>query len=38
MSNGALMAMADGSVHLIPYTMSLQFLLTPNDGNVVTVP
>jgi prepilin-type N-terminal cleavage/methylation domain-containing protein len=38
MSNGALMAMADGSVHLIPYTISLQFLLTPNDGNVVTVP
>jgi prepilin-type N-terminal cleavage/methylation domain-containing protein len=38
LSNGGLMAMADGSVHLIPYTMPLTYLLTPNDGQAVTLP
>jgi prepilin-type N-terminal cleavage/methylation domain-containing protein len=38
MSEGALFAMADGSVQLIPYTTDLTDLLYPNDGNAVTLP
>jgi hypothetical protein len=38
MAEGGLMAMADGSVHLFPYSTSLQYFLTPNDGVAVTLP
>jgi prepilin-type N-terminal cleavage/methylation domain-containing protein len=38
MSEGGLMAMADGTVRLFPYTTSLQSFLTPNDGAAVTLP
>jgi hypothetical protein len=35
MAEGGLMAMADGAVHLIPYSTPLANYLTPNDGNAV---
>jgi hypothetical protein len=38
MSEGGLMAMADGSVRLISYTVPLTNLLKPNDGNAVSPP
>ena len=38
MTEGGLMAMADGSVHIFPYSTSLQYFLTPNDGVDVQVP
>jgi len=38
MSEGGLMAMADGSVHLVLYSMPLTNLLNPNDGVVVDLP
>jgi hypothetical protein len=36
--NGGLMAMADGSVRLIPYTVPLTNLLRIDDGQVVNLP
>ncbi len=38
MIEGGLMAMADGSVRLIPYDMPLTNLLNPNDGVEVDLP
>lgn len=38
MSNGGLMAMADGTVRLFPYTSPLSNFLKPNDGNAVVLP
>jgi prepilin-type N-terminal cleavage/methylation domain-containing protein len=36
--NGGLMALCDGSVHLFPYTTSLQSFLLPDDGVAATPP
>ena len=33
LSSGGLMSMADGSVHLIPYSTPLTTLINPNDGH-----
>jgi len=38
LSEGALMAMGDGSVRLFPYTVQLTNFLLPDDGNSVSVP
>jgi hypothetical protein len=38
MSEGGLMAMADGSVRLFPYGVILTNFLNPNDGQVVQLP
>jgi prepilin-type N-terminal cleavage/methylation domain-containing protein len=38
MADGGLMAMADGSVRVFPYTTSLANFLTPDDGNPVVLP
>jgi prepilin-type N-terminal cleavage/methylation domain-containing protein len=38
LSEGGLMAMADGTVRVFPYTTSLASFLTPDDGAAVTLP
>jgi prepilin-type N-terminal cleavage/methylation domain-containing protein len=38
LTEGALMAMCDGSVRLFPYYVSLANFLTPTDGNPVSLP
>jgi prepilin-type N-terminal cleavage/methylation domain-containing protein len=38
MAEGGLMAHADGSVRLLPYSTSLENFLTPNDGATVNIP
>jgi len=38
MTDGALMATADGAVRLFPYTAAIGNLLTPDDGNLVELP
>ena len=38
MAEGGLMAMADATVRLFPYSLPLTNFLLPNDGNAVTLP
>jgi prepilin-type N-terminal cleavage/methylation domain-containing protein len=38
LTEGGLMAMADGSVRLFPYSVPLMLFLNPNDGQVVELP